>query len=164
MTPFAALPELLLEPLAGQPEEAWLAAPAGRWCPGQIVDHVAASIETSARAFESRATKPPMQRRPRPWFMPVLQRLLFMTGVFPRGRRAPETALPAVAPDRAATEARLRAAVQHTLELQQRLLPARSNDLFVKHPVFGDLTLPEFVVFHVRHAEHHARQIRERVR
>ena len=163
MTPFAGLPDLLLEPLQGQPETAWLAAPAGRWCPGQIVDHVAAAIETSAQAFESRAAKPPMQRRPRPLYLAAIQRLLFMTGVFPRGRRSPESALPAAAPDRPATESRLRAAVKHMLELEQRLLPARAGDLFVKHPVFGDLTLREFMTFHVRHAEHHARQIRDRL-
>lgn len=163
MTPFARLPELLLGPLEGMPDTAWLAAPPGRWCPGQIVDHVAAAIEASARAFESRAARPPMQRRPRPLYLAVIQRLLFMTGVFPRGRRSPEAALPAAAPDRAATESRLRAAVQHMLALEQRLLPARAGDLFVKHPVFGDLTIEEFMTFHVRHAEHHARQIRDRL-
>jgi hypothetical protein len=163
VTPFAELPDLLLAPLEGKPEAAWLAAPAGRWCPGQIVDHVAAAIEASARAFESRAARPPMSRRPRALWQAAAQQLVFLTGLFPRGRRAPEVALPAVAPDRAATQARLRAAVQHTLDLERRLMPARSADLFVKHPVFGDMTLREFMTFHVRHAEHHARQIRDRL-
>ena len=37
------------------------------------------------------------------------------------------------------------------------------GELFVKHPVFGDLTLGEFMTFHVRHAEHHAKQVKARI-
>ena len=163
MRRFADLPDVLLEPLRGQPEEAWLRSPPGKWCPGQIVDHVAAAMETSARAFESRAAKPPMTRRPRSMTLAMVQRLLFVTGVFPPGRKAPASSVPVAAPDRAATEARLRAAVAQFLDLERRLMPARASDLFVKHPVFGDLTMPEFMTFHVRHAEHHARQLKDRV-
>jgi len=43
------------------------------------------------------------------------------------------------------------------------LLPARRNDLFVKHPRLGDLTLEEWARFHDVHARHHARQIRARL-
>ena len=32
-----------------------------------------------------------------------------------------------------------------------------------KHPAFGDLTLPEWLQFHVRHCAHHAKQIRARL-
>ena len=40
---------------------------------------------------------------------------------------------------------------------------ARRHDLFVKHPRLGDLTLEEWMRFHVIHARHHARQIRDRL-
>src|SRR5216683_2087946 len=39
----------------------------------------------------------------------------------------------------------------------------RRHHLFVKHPRMGDLTVEEWMRFHVIHARHHAKQIRERV-
>jgi hypothetical protein len=33
----------------------------------------------------------------------------------------------------------------------------------VKHPRLGDLTLPEWMEFHLRHARHHVKQIRRRL-
>jgi len=163
VTPFAGIPDLLLGPLVGRPDGAWARSAAGRWSPAQIVDHVAAAIELSARGFNERAGKPPMTRRPRGISAALAQRVVFATGIFGVRRRAPAVTQPGPSPERAATEARLRQAVQHYLEVERHLLPARARDLFLKHPVFGDLTLGEFETFHVRHAEHHARQLRERL-
>jgi len=53
--------------------------------------------------------------------------------------------------------------VTRFLALARELLPDRQADLFVRHPAFGDLTLPEWLRFHVRHCAHHARQIRARL-
>ena len=164
MTPFATIAEFLLEPLAGRGDDDWFRAPAGAWCPGQIVDHLTIAIENSVQAFASRADKPPMTRRPRPLVQVLASHLLLTTGWFPPGRRAPETTVPSTRPERAATEARLHAGVAAFLDLEQRLLPRRAFDLYVKHPVLGDLTLGEFMTFHVRHAEHHRRQIVRRLR
>jgi len=50
------------------------------------------------------------------------------------------------------------------LRLERELLPRRRADLFVKHPRMGDLTLEEWMRFHLIHARHHARQIRRRIR
>ena len=107
--------------------------------------------------------KPPMQRRPRAVPQVVAQFIVFRIGVFPVRRRAPESALPKDRPERAATERRLHVAVAAFQELERTLLPRRAHDLFVKHPVFGDLTLGEFMTFHIRHAEHHARQVKARI-
>jgi hypothetical protein len=163
LTPFTGIPDLLLSPLAGRGDDAWFRAPPGKWNAAQIVDHLTIAIEGSAATFASRADKPAMMRRPRALPQVLAWRWVASTGYFGLPRRAPETTLPAVAPDRAATEARLRAGVQAFLGLERELLPRRALDLFVKHPVFGDLTLPEFMTFHVRHAEHHARQVRSLV-
>jgi hypothetical protein len=65
--------------------------------------------------------------------------------------------------ERAVAEMRFRRGVERNLELAQLLLPARARDLFVKHPRMGDLTLTEWMDFHVVHARHHARQMRERM-
>jgi hypothetical protein len=113
--------------------------------------------------MRSRVEKPPMQRRPRTPRERVAKFLVFAIGFFPPGRKAPETSLPAARPERGATEQKLKNAVAAFQELERRLLPARADDLFVKHPVFGDLTLGEWMFFHRRHATHHAKQVRARV-
>ncbi len=164
MTKFSDLPAYLLAPLEGRGDEAWFGAPPGKWSPAEIVDHLATAMENSAKGFASRVDKPPMRRRPRSVAQRLAHVALLGVGWFPRGRKAPETTRPAARPDRAATERRLRAGVEAFLDLERRLVPARASDLFLKHPVLGDLTLPEFMRFHVRHAQHHRKQIVARLR
>jgi DinB superfamily len=81
-------------------------------------------------------------------------------GWIPSGRPAPTATEPAERPDAGAVARQLRDGVARFLTLAHELLPARRDDLFVKHPAFGDLTLPEWLRFHVRHCAHHAKQIR----
>ena len=163
MKAFASLPDTLLAPLAGRGDDAWSAAPDGKWSPGMIVDHVATAVENSAKGFASRADKPAMTRRPRSMVQRVANVLVLGLGYFPSGRKAPETTLPSARPDRAATEARLRAACATFADVRRKLAH-RPGDLFLKHPVLGDLTVDEFMRFHVRHAAHHRKQIVERLK
>jgi len=81
-------------------------------------------------------------------------------GWIPSGRRAPAATEPAPRPDPGAVERQLRDGVARFVALTHELLPVRRDDLFVKHPAFGDLTLQEWLRFHVRHCAHHAKQIR----
>lgn len=164
MIPFATLDVYILEPLQGASDEAWARSADGRWSPGQVVDHLATAMGNSARAFQERAGKPAMQRRPRVLKEIVAKAVVLQLGWFPGKPQAPSTTIPADQPDRPATEARLRASVQAFLAAERALLPARANDLFLKHPRFGDLTLAEFMKFHVRHAVHHRKQIEARLR
>lgn len=149
--------------LAGISDDGWFKAPAGKWTPAEIVDHVATAIETSAKGFASRADKPAMTRRPRTPFQRVANMLVLGLRWFPVRRQAPEMTRPAARPERAATEAKLRAACADYLAMQQRL-GHRAGDMFLKHPVLGDLTIDEFARFHVSHAMHHRKQIVERMR
>lgn len=80
-----------------------------------------------------------MRRRPRSPIQVIGYLLVMRGGWIPRGWRAPG------------------------IVLERELLPARGADLFVKHPVLGDLTIPEWRRFHLLHCEHHAKQIRERL-
>ena len=164
MIPFATLDDYILAPLAGRGDDAWFGGPEGRWSPGQVVDHLTHAIELSAQGFGGRTDNPPMARRP-----PTLKErgakfLVLTLGVFPGRFQAPKATVPGERPDRATTEARLRAGVAAFLDLERRLLPGRARDLYLKHPRFGDLTLEEFMKFHVRHAVHHRKQIVDRLR
>lgn len=164
MKRFRDLPDIVLGPLTGLPDDAWQRASAGKWTAAQIVEHLALSLQGSADGFEKRRARDPMRRRP----LTRLQRLgrlcVMHLGWFPPFLSAPELVVPEPHVDRAAAEAHFRRGVERTEELARLLLPARAHDVFVKHPGLGDLTLPEWMAFHVIHSQHHARQIRRRVR
>ncbi len=163
MTRFADLPDVVLGPLAGRSEADWYNAPPGKWCPAQIVHHLALGLENSGRTFESRRAHVPMARRPRTGRERVAYFLVMRVGWVPPGIEAPTQARPAERPERAAVERQFREGVQRFLALERELLPARRDDLFVKHPRLGDLTLPEWLRFHLWHCAHHAKQIRARL-
>ena len=160
---FAGIPDMVLGRLAGRPEADWHRAPPGKWTPAQIVHHLAISLETSARTFDQRRGKPPMRRRPRTMRERVGFLLIMRIGWMPTGREAPELTRPSERPDRQAVERQLRDGVARFLTLERELLPGRREDLFVKNPALGDLTLPEWIRFHSRHGAHHARQISARL-
>jgi hypothetical protein len=161
---FAAIPDVVLGPLAGRPEADWHRAPPGKWTPAQIVQHLAISVDGSSRVFEERRAKPPMRRRQRPVRQRLAHFLYLDLGWIPSGRPAPAATEPAARPDAGAVERQLRDGVTRFLGLARELLPGRRGDLFARHPAFGDLTLPEWLRFHVRHCAHHAKQIEARLR
>ena len=159
----SSLTEIVLGPLAGRPDMDWHRAPPGKWSPVQIVEHLTLLLEYSARTFDSRRAREPMRRRtrsPQEW---VGYFLVLRVGWIPRGWRAPAPVRPTDQPERAGVERRFREAVQRCVALERDLLPVRATDLFVKHAVLGDLTLPEWGRFHLLHCTHHAKQIRARL-
>ena len=160
---FKTLPELVLGPLAGRPDADWYRAPAGKWNSAQIVEHLSISLEGSSRGFESRRDKPAMERRPRTASELIAGFVILRVRWFPPGRQSPPGARPPEHVDRAHAEAHFREGFERFLRIAPELLPTRAQDLFVKHPVLGDLTLPEWLRFHVIHCGHHAAQIRSRV-
>jgi hypothetical protein len=121
-------------------------------------------MDSSALGFESRSDKPGMQRRRGKFVENVARFVVLNTGYIPPGRKAPEQTRPEVAPDRNRTVAKLRGAVARFLELERRLLPRREHDLFLKHPALGDMTLREWMRFHVVHTRHHLKQLDQRLR
>ncbi|PYO82584.1 MAG: hypothetical protein DMD37_03670 [Gemmatimonadetes bacterium] len=163
VTGFRDLPQIVLGPLAGRSDADWQRAPAGKWTSAQIVEHLALGIEWSARKFVERRAKPPMSRRRRTPIEWLARQFILGLEWYPQGMTAPEGTRPAARVERAAAEARFRAGLELWERVVADLLPARRHDLFVKHPRLGDLTIEEWLAFHVSHARHHARQIRERV-
>jgi hypothetical protein len=160
---FPHLPDLVFGPLTGRPEADWHRAPPGKWTPAQIAEHLTKGLDRSSRRFEEQRAKPPMRRRPRTWLGFFAYHSVIGLSWFPSGFTAPDGTQPADRPAPAAVQRTFRDAHARFLELQRTLLPARRHDLFVKHPVLGDLTLDEWMRFHTVHCRHHARQIRERL-
>jgi hypothetical protein len=159
----AELRTLVLGPLQDRADGAWERGPTGKWTPAQIVEHLALGLTLSAETFQARRNHAPMSRRPRTPAEQVGRFLIFGLRWFPPGRKAPERATPAAQINRASAEAHFVAGLEAWDQVDRALLPARRSNLFVKHPRMGDLTIEEWMRFHVIHARHHARQIRQRI-
>lgn len=159
----AGLAGEVLGPLEGRPDADWQRAPAGKWTSAQIVEHLAIGFEWSAAKFRERRDRPPMARRRRTAMEWAAYALILGLGWYPSGRQAPAGSVPAPRVERAEAERRFRAGALAWDALVRDLLPARRRDLFVKHPRLGDLTVEEWLRFHLAHARHHARQIRDRL-
>ena len=163
MKQFSDIAAIVLGPLADRSDADWYRAPAGHWTSAQIVEHLAMGIEWSAAGFEDRRARDPMVRRSLKLRERLAKVLILDLGLFPPLMRAPEKSIPAERIERSAAEMHFRRGVERIEEVARLLLPARARDLFVKHPRMGDLTLTEWMEFHLRHARHHARQIRQRL-
>jgi len=163
MRPLGELPDLVLGPLRGRADGEWERGPAGKWTPAQIVEHLALGLTLSAATFQSRKNHAPMKRRPRTPAEQIARLFIFGLRWFPPGRKAPERTTPPPQIDRRAAEAHFLAGIEAWDQVDRALLPERRADLFVKHPRMGDLTVEEWMRFHVIHARHHAKQIQQRV-
>lgn len=163
MTALSQLPDIVLGPLAGRPDADWQRGPAGKWTPAQIVEHLAIGLTWSAEKFEQRRAYAPMARRRRRVIERLASAAILGLRWYPQGSRAPEGSRPGPHVTRADAEAHFRGGVAHWEALERLLLPARRHDLFVRHPRLGDLTLEEWLRFHVVHARHHAKQIHARL-
>jgi len=163
MRPLGELPDLVLGPLRGRADSEWERGPVGKWTPAQIVEHLALGLTLSAATFQSRKNHAPMKRRRRTPAEQIARLFIFGLRWFPPGRKAPERTTPPPQIDRRAAEAHFLAGIEAWDQVDRALLPERRADLFVKHPRMGDLTVEEWMRFHVIHARHHARQIQQRV-
>jgi len=159
----SGLTTVVLTPLEGRSDADWQRAPSGKWTPAQIVEHLAIGLEWSAEKFRARRNHAPMERRRLTPAERIAKLLILGLRWFPPGRKAPERSVPAPLVAREMAAAHFLAGVAAWDQLEGELLPARRNDLFVKHPRLGDMTFEEWTRFHRVHARHHARQIRHRL-
>lgn len=159
----ADLPELVLGPLRDRSDDDWQRAPAGKWTSAQIVEHLALGLTLSAETFQARRNHAPMSRRRRSPAQQIATFFIFRLRWFPPRRKAPERTTPAAQVSGPSAKAHFLAGIELWDQVDRALLPERRADLFVKHPRMGDLTIEEWMEFHVLHAHHHARQIRQRL-
>ena len=156
------LEPMVLKPLHGVNGNDWHRAPDGKWSVAQIVQHLALSVDLVARAFDHRGEKAAMQRRATP-VQSVTRTAFLAVGRFPSGFQAPEAAQPRAKPDPELVTAQFRMGVAGLQKLINDWPEDRQRQIFVRHPRFGDLNLPEWVRFHFIHCRHNAGQLRERL-
>jgi hypothetical protein len=163
MSRLAELSAIVLDPWRNRSDAEWERGPAGKWTPAQIVEHLAIGIDGSARKFDERRDRPPMTRRPRRLVERIASVSILGLGWYPQGFKAPEGTVPAARITRAEAEAHFREGIARWEALERDVLPRRPRDLFLRHPRLGDLTMREWVRFHLVHARHHAKQIEQRL-
>jgi len=163
MSRLAEVSALVLKPLRDRTDAEWERGPAGKWTPAQIVEHLALGLSLSGATFLARRNHAPMSRRPRTPAERIAALLILGFRWFPPGRKAPSRTTPMEQITRRVAEEHFLAGIAEWVQVERDLLPTRGHDLFVKHPRLGDLTIGEWIRFHLIHGRHHARQIRQRI-
>ena len=132
----------------------------GRWSVAEILEHLTLAFTVNVRALEKAlASGDPKAGRPTPsqWLSRVL---VVDIGYFPRAR-APENVTPhgSIPPETSRSAIRdALATLDATLERAAARFGERQP--LLKHAFFGGMTVPQWRVFHFRHARHHMRQVR----
>lgn len=163
MSRLAELSALVLDPFRDRSDAEWERGPAGKWTPAQIVEHLSLGLNLSGETFLARRNHAPMSRRRRAPAEQIATLLILGFRWFPPGRKAPSRTTPLEQVTRTTAEEHFRAGLAKWAQIERDLLPTRGRDLYVKHPRLGDLNIEEWIRFHLIHARHHARQIRQRI-
>ena len=137
--------------------------PGGKWTPAQILEHLLLTYKNTSKALDKCLQQGTTLAR-RPTFRDRAATLLVVgIGYLPKGRKAPERAIPvgmAFAEVRDALSAELER-MGSGLDACEKKFGSRTKIL--DHPFIGPLTAEEWRKFHWVHGRHHARQIRERM-
>lgn len=130
----------------------------GKWSPAQIADHVAVSYEVAVRAL-----KGDTGIGSAPWFLRPIARAFAFTsvlnrGAFPEKMRGPASFAPSIShPTYDASVIRMEAAVAD-LEMHTREMANAGKTTFT-HPVFGELSVVDYVKYSELHTKHHQEQL-----
>jgi hypothetical protein len=137
--------------------------PAGKWTCDQILEHLYLTYRGTNRGLDKcleggkpLATAAALKHRAATF-------LLVGLGYFPSGRKSPERAVPKGLP-----KDEVRASILGEIHKMDGSLAECEKKFGVRtkildHPVLGPLNPGQWRQFHLVHARHHARQIRERV-
>ena len=158
----SSLESLVLDPLREVSTGAWRSAPEGKWCLAQIVEHLAIAFDVVVNGFEVHPEQETREREATP-AQSVLRHALLGGGELPAGMKAPDISEPSEDPDPELVVARFRMGIERTRALVEDWSEEKQVVSFLRHPVLGDLNLPEWVRFHFVHCTLHARQIERRL-
>jgi len=153
------LQQALESAVEGMSEQQWKWHPTGKWCAGEVFEHLYLTYTGTIRGFENvlqadnpPATRPSMKHR---------LRALVVTGFsyLPAGRKAPPLATPrGLASEKVRSEIGMKIAAMDRIitECEDRF---GSRTKLLDHPILGPLTGEQWRKFHVVHGRHHEKQI-----
>jgi hypothetical protein len=154
----------LEDAIDGASEAALAQAPAGKWNAAQILEHLFLTYKNTNYGLRmclekgaTLATSTTLKHR--------LGTLLVVNiGFMPKGREAPKRAVPqGIAPAgvRSMIFAEIEKMESGFADCQRRFGPGTK---LMDHPFLGPLTANQWRKFHLVHGQHHAAQIRERLK
>lgn len=158
----SSLESVVLDPLQDVSTSDWTTAREGKWSIAQIVEHLAIAFDLVATGFAALPEDNSKEREATP-AQAVLRHTLLGSGDLPEGMRAPDISHPSDDPDPELVVARFRMGIEQTRTLVEDWSEERQVSTFLRHPILGDLNLPEWVRFHFVHCTLHARQIEKRL-
>jgi hypothetical protein len=158
----SSLESVVLDPLQDISTSDWTTAREGKWSIAQIVEHLAIAFDLVATGFAALPETESKEREATP-AQAVLRHALLGSGELPEGLRAPDISHPSDDPDPELVVARFRMGIEQTRALVEDWPEERQISSFLRHPVLGDLNLPEWVRFHFVHCTLHARQVEKRL-
>ncbi len=153
---------IVLDPLKGVAERDWCSAPEGKWSLAQIIEHLAIAFDLVATGFAAVPDGQAQERNATP-AQSVLRHALLGSGELPEDMKAPDISHPSDDPEPELVVARFRMGIEQTRTLIEDWPEERQVATFLRHPVLGDLNLPEWVRFHFVHCSLHSRQIEKRL-
>lgn len=143
-------------------EAAMCAAPTGKWSAAAILEHLSLTYTGTSRSMSKAMEhgrpighRPSVRQR-------AAQALVVGVGYFPRVD-APAGTKPAGLAPSAALAALRRALAEMDEAIAAAERAFGSHALVADHPLLGGFTPARWRRFHLQHARHHARQIRERL-
>jgi Protein of unknown function (DUF1569) len=134
--------------------------PPGKWCAGEILEHLYLTYTGTVKGFErvAEAGKPPATTQS--WAQRGRTLIVVAFGYLPSGRDAPPVARP-----RGLPPGKVRAEIGPKIaEMDESI--ARCEERFgsrrklLDHPILGPLTAAQWRKFHLVHGLHHVKQIK----
>jgi hypothetical protein len=154
------LQEEIAAAVAGLSTEQLKRHPPGKWCTGEVLEHLYLTFTGTVKGFErvAQAGKPLATRQT--WAQRGRTLVVVAFGYLPSGRQAPALARPrGLPPEKVLAEIGLKIS-----EMDDNI--ARCEEKFgsrrklLDHPILGPLTAAQWRKFHLVHGLHHVKQIR----
>jgi len=153
------LQDAIASALAGLSPEQLRAHPPGKWCAGEIVEHLYLTYTGTTKGFQrvTEAGKPLATTQS--WAQRRRTLVVLGLGYFPSGRESPAVVRPrGLEPEKVVGEIGAKISeMDDIIALCEEKLGARRK--LLDHPVLGPLTAAQWRKFHLVHGLHHVKQI-----
>jgi hypothetical protein len=154
------LQEEISAAVAGLSAEQLKRHPPGKWCAGEVLEHLYLTFTGTVKGFERVAQAGKPLATSQTWAQRGRTLVVVAFGYLPSGRQAPALARPrGLPPEKVLAEIGLKIS-----EMDDNI--ARCEEKFgsrrklLDHPILGPLTAAQWRKFHLVHGLHHVKQIR----
>jgi hypothetical protein len=155
-----SLQEEIASAVAGLSAEQWDRHPPGKWCAGEVLEHLYLTYTGTAKGFSRVMEAGKLSVTPASWRQRGRKLVVVGLGYLPSGREAPAMARPKGLP-----RDKVRAEIAGQIAEMYKLI-GRCEEKFgsgkqlLDHPILGPLTGVQWRKFHLVHGRHHLKQIR----